>query len=60
MTREDVDVIQEALTEMGLMLTDIVDYDTKPLWTLHQRKLYEHATFVLNEERKAREYGTAR
>lgn len=48
MTIEDVEKIQAALNELGIMMTGIAD---EQVWTLHQRKLYEQATRTLNEER---------
>lgn len=48
MTIEDVEAIQAALNELGIMMTGIAE---EQVWTLHQRKLYETATYVLNKER---------
>jgi hypothetical protein len=50
MTLEDVKTIQLALDELGIAML-IVD-DPNYLFTLHQRRLYEKATHVLNNERE--------
>ena len=47
MTIDDVEDIQKALTELGLAMVLGVEQ-----WTLHQRRLYEKATSVLNQERE--------
>lgn len=47
MTIDDVEDIQKALTELGIAMVLGVEE-----WTLHQRRLYEQATFVLNLERE--------
>ena len=48
MTIEDVETIQAALNELGIMMTGVAD---EQVWTLHQRRLYGDATLVLNKER---------
>ncbi len=47
MTIDDVEDIQKALTELGIAMVLGVEQ-----WTLHQRRLYERATSVLNIERE--------
>lgn len=47
MTIDDVEDIQKALTELGIAMVLGVEQ-----WTLHQRRLYEQATSVLNTERE--------
>ena len=47
MTIDDVEDIQKALTELGIAMVLGVEQ-----WTLHQRRLYEKATSVLNQERE--------
>lgn len=47
MTHADVEAIQAALDELGIAMVIGVE-----CWTLHQRRLYERATRILNKERE--------